>query len=107
MNALRVDDVARYYGRRKALSQITFTCEPGEIIGLLGPNGAGKSTLLKILAGVTLPSAGHVIARGRVASLLELFDDTGDGPNPPASLPGTGRGVRRPAAPFPSAGDAR
>jgi len=57
---LRVIDVARHYGRRKALSQISFTCEPGEIVGLLGPNGAGKSTLLNILATVLSPSVGRV-----------------------------------------------
>lgn len=57
---LAVVDVARHYGRRKALSQICFTCEPGEIVGLLGPNGAGKSTLLNILATLLAPSAGRV-----------------------------------------------
>lgn len=57
---LAVVDVARHYGRRKALSQISFTCEPGDIVGLLGPNGAGKSTLLNILATLLAPSKGHV-----------------------------------------------
>ena len=57
---LAVVDVARHYGRRKALSQISFTCEPGEIVGLLGPNGAGKSTLLNILATLLAPSKGRV-----------------------------------------------
>ena len=57
---LAVTDVARHYGRRKALSQISFTCEPGEIVGLLGPNGAGKSTLLNILATLLTPSKGTV-----------------------------------------------
>ena len=57
---LTVVDVARHYGRRKALSQISFTCEPGEIVGLLGPNGAGKSTLLNILATLLAPSKGRV-----------------------------------------------
>ncbi len=55
-----VVDVARHYGRRKALSQVSFTCEPGEIVGLLGPNGAGKSTLLNILATLLAPSKGRV-----------------------------------------------
>jgi heme ABC exporter ATP-binding subunit CcmA len=55
-----VTDVARHYGRRKALSQISFTCESGEIVGLLGPNGAGKSTLLNILATLLSPSKGKV-----------------------------------------------
>jgi heme exporter protein A len=57
---LAVVDVARHYGRRKALSQISFTCEPGDIVGLLGPNGAGKSTLLNILATLLAPSKGRV-----------------------------------------------
>ena len=57
---LAVVDVARHYGRRKALSQINFTCDSGEIVGLLGPNGAGKSTLLNILATLLTPSLGRV-----------------------------------------------
>ena len=60
---LTVVDVARHYGRRKALSQISFTCEAGEIVGLLGPNGAGKSTLLNILATLLAPSRGTVAVR--------------------------------------------
>ena len=57
---LAVIDVARHFGRRKALSQVSFVCDAGEIVGLLGPNGAGKSTLLSILATLLLPSAGRV-----------------------------------------------
>jgi heme exporter protein A len=60
LKQLSVVDVARHYGRRKALSQITFTCDAGEIVGLLGPNGAGKSTLLNILATILRPSRGSV-----------------------------------------------
>jgi len=60
LNHLSVIDVARHYGRRKALSQISFTCDAGEIVGLLGPNGAGKSTLLNILATLLTPSKGKV-----------------------------------------------
>ena len=60
MKRLSVVDVARHYGRRKALAQISFTCDAGEIVGLLGPNGAGKSTLLNILATLLQPSRGSV-----------------------------------------------
>ena len=60
MNRVSVTDVARYFGRRKALSSVSFTCEPGDIVGLLGPNGAGKSTLLNILATLLSPSKGSV-----------------------------------------------
>jgi heme exporter protein A len=67
MNQLTVVDVARYFGRRKALSQVNFTCASGEIVGLLGPNGAGKSTLLNILATLMSPSKGTVTYGDRTA----------------------------------------
>ncbi len=62
-----VSNVSRHFGRRKALSQISFTCHAGEILGLLGPNGAGKSTLLSILATLLAPSSGEVIYGGHHA----------------------------------------
>ena len=58
--ALVADDVSRHFGRRKALSRISFTARAGTILGLLGPNGAGKSTLLAILATLLQPTSGHV-----------------------------------------------
>ena len=64
---LSVADVARYFGRRKALSHVTFTCDAGEIVGLLGPNGAGKSTLLNILATLLSPSKGTITYGERTA----------------------------------------
>jgi heme ABC exporter ATP-binding subunit CcmA len=67
VNRLSVVDVARYFGRRKALSNVNFTCESGEIVGLLGPNGAGKSTLLNILATLLSPSKGSVVYGDRTA----------------------------------------
>jgi ABC-type multidrug transport system ATPase subunit len=60
-------DVGRHFGRRKALSQISFECHAGEILGLLGPNGAGKSTLLSILATLLQPSTGQVFYGGHAA----------------------------------------
>jgi ABC-type multidrug transport system ATPase subunit len=53
-------DLGRHFGRRKALSHVSFECRGGEIVGLLGPNGAGKSTLLSILATLLAPSTGRV-----------------------------------------------
>jgi lipopolysaccharide transport system ATP-binding protein len=51
---------------------VSFSVEPGTILGIVGPNGAGKTTLLKILARITPPTAGRVTGRGRVVPLLAL-----------------------------------
>jgi heme ABC exporter ATP-binding subunit CcmA len=55
-----VDDVSRHFGRRRALSRVTFTARAGTILGLLGPNGAGKSTMLAMLATVLRPTSGAI-----------------------------------------------
>jgi ABC-type polysaccharide/polyol phosphate transport system ATPase subunit len=55
-----------------ALRDISFTLENGETLGLVGPNGCGKSTLLQIVSGILQPTTGRVVARGRIAALLEL-----------------------------------
>ena len=55
-----------------ALRDIGFQLEKGETLGLVGPNGCGKSTLLQIVSGILQPTTGRVVARGRIAALLEL-----------------------------------
>jgi lipopolysaccharide transport system ATP-binding protein len=55
-----------------ALNKVSFEVFPGESIGIVGRNGAGKSTLLKILSKITPPTAGKIVTRGRIASLLEV-----------------------------------
>ncbi|MEZ5942749.1 MAG: polysaccharide ABC transporter ATP-binding protein [Planctomycetaceae bacterium] len=67
-HADRVDDENNFW----ALKNVSFTVQPGEVVGIIGKNGAGKSTLLKILSRITSPSEGRVTLRGRVASLLEV-----------------------------------
>ena len=55
-----------------ALKDVSFEVKQGEVIGIVGRNGAGKSTLFKILSRITEPTAGRILLRGRVASLLEV-----------------------------------
>ncbi len=55
-----------------ALKDVSFTVQPGEVVGIVGRNGAGKSTLLKVLSRITEPTSGRATLRGRVASLLEV-----------------------------------
>ncbi|MBU0722477.1 ABC transporter ATP-binding protein [Patescibacteria group bacterium] len=55
-----------------AVKNVNFTVEKGEAVGIIGANGAGKSTLLKILTGITPPTTGEAIMRGKTASLLEV-----------------------------------
>jgi ABC-2 type transport system ATP-binding protein len=55
-----VDEVSRHFGRRRAVSRVSFVASRGSIVGLLGPNGAGKSTLLTMLATLLRPSAGTI-----------------------------------------------
>ena len=56
----------------KALDDVDFKVEQGEVLGIIGQNGAGKSTLLKILAGISTPTRGSVSVHGRVAPLIEV-----------------------------------
>ena len=55
-----VDEVSRHFGRRRAVSRVSFVARRGCIIGLLGPNGAGKSTVLTMLATLLRPSSGSI-----------------------------------------------
>jgi ABC-2 type transport system ATP-binding protein len=52
----------------RAVNEISFTIEPGEVVGFLGPNGAGKTTTLKMLSGLLYPSGGDAFVLGHVPS---------------------------------------
>lgn len=50
----------------KAVDAISFSLQPGELVGYLGPNGAGKSTTIKMLTGLLVPSSGELVVNGQV-----------------------------------------
>jgi len=56
--AIAATALTKRYGRTKAVDDVSFEIQPGEIVGFLGPNGAGKTTTLRMLAGLVRPSSG-------------------------------------------------
>lgn len=62
---LQIDDLGASYGPLVALSGVTATVHPGDVVGVIGPNGSGKSTLLKSIAGVVPVQRGMLTLDGR------------------------------------------
>lgn len=62
--SIEVKNISKTYGTQKALDNISFSIEKGEIVGFLGPNGAGKSTLMKILTTYLLSDSGTANVNG-------------------------------------------
>lgn len=61
---IEVEGLCKYYGSRRAIENVSFQINRGEIIGLLGLNGAGKSTVLKVLGCFLMPSGGRAKVAG-------------------------------------------
>ena len=64
-SVLEVRDVSVRFGGLAALSAVSLTVAPGQVVGVIGPNGAGKTTLLNVLCGFIQPDAGQVLIGGR------------------------------------------
>lgn len=64
MQAITVDGISKSYGKVRALDNVSFNVEQGEIFGLIGPDGAGKTTLFKILVTLLMPDAGRAFVNG-------------------------------------------
>ena len=58
--SIKVTTVSKTYKTQKALDNVSFSADKGQIIGFLRPNGAGKSTMMKILTGFIKPNSGKV-----------------------------------------------
>jgi ABC-2 type transport system ATP-binding protein len=61
---IKISEVSKYYGPQKALNNVSFEINTGELVGFLGPNGAGKSTLMKIITGYLAADGGIVTING-------------------------------------------
>ena len=67
---IRVQDLKKFFGQKKAVNGVSFTVEKGEVLGFLGPNGAGKSTTMRMITGFIPPTEGAVSVGG-----FDVVDD--------------------------------
>lgn len=65
MALLKVEGLTKHFGGLKAISDLSFNVEEGEILGLIGPNGAGKTTAFNLIAGFIRPNSGKVFLDGK------------------------------------------
>ena len=61
---IKVENLEKHFGTKRAVAGVTFSVERGEILGFLGPNGAGKSTTMRMITGFIPPTAGKVTVGG-------------------------------------------
>ena len=69
MNAIEMRGITKIYPGVRALDNVSFSVEQGEIHSLLGENGAGKSTLMNVLYGMTTPDAGEILVDGKPVTI--------------------------------------
>jgi len=65
MPLLQLQNLKKYFATQKAVDDISFSVEKGQIFGLLGPNGAGKTTLIRMITGIFYPDEGQIIFDGK------------------------------------------
>lgn len=61
---IRIDNLTKSFGHYQAVKGLSFSVEPGEVLGFLGPNGAGKSTTMKMITGFFAPTSGAITLFG-------------------------------------------
>ena len=76
MALLEVKHVNMVFGGLRALKDVSFAIEPGEIVGLIGPNGAGKTTMFNVLTQVAKPTEGDVLLEGKTLVGKKTYEIT-------------------------------
>src|SRR5437868_14729698 len=61
---IKIDNLVKAFGPKRAVDGISFTVERGEVLGFLGPNGAGKSTTMRMVTGFMPPTSGSISVGG-------------------------------------------
>jgi lipopolysaccharide export system ATP-binding protein len=73
MALLEVEGLVKYFGRRLVVNGVSFSVNPGEVVGLLGPNGAGKTTSFRMATGQIPPNGGKVMFNGEDVTPLPMY----------------------------------
>lgn len=79
MSLLKIDSLSKSFGGLKAVWNVDFTIEEGEIIGLIGPNGSGKTTTINLLTGCLKPNSGTIIFQEKNIAGLPRYQICGRG----------------------------
>jgi len=76
MVCLSIDSVSKFFGGLKALDDVTFSVNEGELVGLIGPNGSGKTTLINCVSGSLRNDSGRIRFAGEEISALPAYQRT-------------------------------
>ena len=70
---LSLEGLVKFFGKKQAVREVTFSMQCGEIVGLLGPNGAGKTTVFYMVVGFIRPTSGKIFLGGKDISGLPMY----------------------------------
>jgi branched-chain amino acid transport system ATP-binding protein len=70
---LRLEGVGKKFGLLSVLNEVSFSVQPGEIVGLVGPNGSGKTTTINVISGVHQANSGQILFEGQPVQRLPIF----------------------------------
>ncbi|MFQ5975715.1 MAG: ABC transporter ATP-binding protein [Candidatus Hydrothermarchaeales archaeon] len=73
MTVIEVKNITKYYGSSKAVANVSFKVEKGEIFAILGPSGCGKTTTLRLIAGFEPPNVGEIMINGETVAGMGFF----------------------------------
>lgn len=79
MDAIRIENLTKYYGKSRGIERLSLTVSEGEFFGFIGPNGAGKSTTIRTLLGMIRPTSGRAFVLGCdiAAQRKHILEQTG------------------------------
>jgi lipopolysaccharide export system ATP-binding protein len=72
-NRLRLEDLAKHYGRKRVVNRVNLQVDSGDIVGLLGPNGAGKTTTFYMTVGLIQPDEGSVYLNDKDITAMPMY----------------------------------